>query len=138
MKSFFRRSSVLAFALVLSLLGNSVLAPAQSAAPPLDKHSKKIQKKLANYPEGSYLHLVMADAPDAYGRLGTMSETGFTFTAADNNAPANLRYSAVEKVKDDDQRVGRGAEPIHIRHLVPILITVGAAAAGFATYQAIK
>ena len=138
MNSLFRRSSMLALPLVLSLGFNAILAPAQSAALSLDKHARKIQNKLAKYSQGSYLHLVMNDAPDAYGRLGTLSETGFTFTVADNNAPAVIRYSAVDKVKDDDQRVGRGAEPIHFRHWVPIAITVGAAAAGFATYQAVK
>jgi hypothetical protein len=137
MSSFVRRSSLLAIALVLSLFGNAVLAPAQAAVP-LDKHARKIQNKLAKYPQGAYLHLVVAGAPDAYGRLGTLSETGFTFTAADNNAPASFRYSDVEKVKDDDQRVGRGAEPIHIRHWMPIAITVGALAAGYATYAAVK
>lgn len=138
MKSFLSRSSTLALALVLSLFGNAIIAPAQSAATPLDKHSRKIQNKLAKYSEGAYLHLVLNNAPDAYGRLGTLSETGFTFTVAENNSPTTLRYSDVDKVKDDDQRVGRGAEPIHFRHWVPIAITVGALAAGFVTYQAVK
>jgi len=133
----FHRSSILALALALSLLGNAVIVPAQSPVS-LDKHSRKIQNELAKYPQGSYLHIVLRDAPDAFGALGTMTQTGFTFTSAENNSTANYRYSEVDRVKSDRQRIGRGAEPIHFRHLMPIVIAGAAVAAGALTYQAMR
>ena len=133
----FHRSSILALALVLSLLGNAVIAPAQSAVP-LDKHSRKVQKELAKYPQNSNLHIVLKNSPDAFGALGPMTQTGFTFTSAENNATANYRYSEVDKVKTDRQRIGRGAEPIQFRHLMPVVIAGAAVAAGALTYNAMR
>ena len=134
---FFHRSSILALALVLSLCGNAVIAPAQAAFS-LDKHSRKVQHKLAKYRQGSYLHLVMSDATDQYGALGPLSDASFTFANADNNTTATYRYVDVESVNADRERIGHGAEPMHIRHLVPIVITAAAVAAGALTYQAMR
>jgi hypothetical protein len=137
MKSFFRSSPLLALALIFSLMGNLIPATAESTAS-LDKHSRKIQHKLEKYKQGTYLHLTMGDSSEAYGTLGHLSATSFTFNASENNALTTVNYGDVSKVKEETERVGRGAEPFHMRHMVPILITAGVIAAGAITYAAIE
>jgi hypothetical protein len=137
MSKLFHRSSILALALVLSLCGNALLASAETLVP-LDKHARKIQHKLGKYEQGSYLHLVMSNSTDAYGALGSLSDASFTFTTADNNSTATYRYNEVSAVKTDNERIGHGAEPIHIRHFRPIIITAAAVVAGALTYNAMR
>lgn len=136
MSASFRHPSVLILALVLSLFGGTIFASAQTASQ-LDKHARKIQHKLTKYRQGSYLHLVLSNAPDTYGALGALSDASFTFTSAETNASTTYRYDEVDRVKTDKQTIGQGAEPIHIRHIVPIVITGAAIAAGALTYEAV-
>lgn len=112
------------------------LAPGQSA-PQLEKHASKIHHKLAKYPNGHYLHLVMRDASDNYGALGTLHDASFTFTSAESNSTATYSYSDVDRVRTDKEPIGEGMEPQrHIRHLVPIVVTVAAVGAAGAVYAA--
>ena len=116
---------------------SSAAAPAQSTSS-LDKHSRKVYSKMAKYPSGKYLHLTLTNAPDAYGALGTLSATSFTFSDAESNKVATFRYSDVDRIKTDRQAIGKGSEPRHIKHLIPLAITAAAIAAGALTYQAVK
>jgi hypothetical protein len=133
MISILRRTSILSITLLVALLG-SALAPAQSGG--LDKHARKVQEKLATYRTGSYLHLVLSDAPDAWGALGTLSDTSFTFTSAESNTAVNYRYGEVDRIKTDQQPIGRGAQRPRFRHLIPVVIVAAAAGAGAAVYMA--
>ncbi len=137
MSRLFRASTVFSTVVCLVLSAFAAVAPAQSSAS-LDKHSRKIYNKLANYPSGKYLHLVLINAPDAYGALGTLSASSFTFSDAESNKTATFRYSDVDRIKTDRQTIGKGSEPRRIKHLVPIAITAAAVAAGALTYQAMK
>ena len=134
---FLHRASVLTLAMLLTATGNAIAAPAQSNAQ-LDKHSRKVERKLDRYRQGAYLHLVMSDATDVYGRLGTLSPAGFTFNNAESNSVVNYRYADIERVNTDREDIGHNSEPIHIRHLVPIAITAAVVAAGALTYMAIR
>lgn len=118
------------------LIGSVPASPAQSGVH-LDKHARKVHRKLAKYRSGSYLHLVMSDETNNYGALGALSEASFTFTNADSNATATYSYGDIDEVKTDKERIGEGTEPRrHIRHLVPILIGVAAAGAAGGIYAA--
>lgn len=112
------------------------MSQAQSATP-LTRHARKVHHKLAKYSSGRYLHLVLADNTNSYGALGTLSEATFTFTSADSNTTATYAYNDVDRVRTDKEPIGEGTEPHrHIRHLVPIAITVAAVGAAGAVYAA--
>ena len=122
-KWFFRVVSV---ALVV-LMG---LLPAcqARASTTLDKHARKIQRKLSRYPAGAHLRLVMRDHSDQYGSLGTLSDASFSFTDSDANKTETHLYSEVAGVEKGKEYIGEGAgSGHHIRHLLPILIVAAAA-----------
>jgi hypothetical protein len=103
----------------------------------VDKHASKIHHKLAKFPAGHYLHLVMRDASDSYGALGALHDASFTFTSADSNTTSTYSYGDVDSVRTDKEPIGEGMEPRHhIRHLVPILVSVAAVGAAGAVYAA--
>ena len=82
--SLIRRSFILpvAFALAFSALVSA--AQAQSARQ-LDKHARKIEKRLTKYRQGTYLDIDHRDGSQTYGSLGELAETSFQFTDADSN-----------------------------------------------------
>lgn len=128
------RSLVARFALVCFIVAGVSLGQAQSTIH-LDKHARKIHHKLTKYPSGRYLHLVLRNDTDSYGALGMLSPTSFTFTSAENNATTTYTYNDVDKVKTDKERIGEGSEPRrHIRHLMPIAVSVVAMGTAGAIY----
>ena len=137
MTFFLRSSSIFRLALVTVMLACAAAAPAQSNAS-LDKHARKVYHKLSRFSSGHYLHLVLNNSTNAYGALGTLSASNFTFTNADSNTLATYAYSDINRIRTDRESIGQGSEPRHIRHLVPIAITAAAVAAGAITYEAVK
>ena len=132
----FGGKSIVPFVLICALVVFVPLSSAQSS-PRLDKHARKIHHKLAKYSTGHYLHLVLSNDTNAYGALGTLSEASFTFTNADSNTASTYSYGDVSRIRTDKERIGQGAEPRHhIRHLVPIVISVAAVGAAGAIYAA--
>ena len=123
-------------ALVCILIAGVAVSTVQ-AAPHVDKHARKIHHKLAKYSSGRYLHLVLRNDSDDYGVLGALAEDSFTFTSADNNTISTFSYDDVDRVRTDKEAIGEGSEPRgHIRHLIPIVITVAAVGAAGAIYAA--
>lgn len=119
----------------LVLLVFAVVVPAQSGGS-LNKHARRIYHRLAKYPQGKYLHLVMSNATDLYGALGTLSAASFSFTNSDSNTKASYAYGEVARVRTDKEPIGEGSEPRrHIRHLLPIAITAAAVGAGAGIYE---
>jgi hypothetical protein len=132
------RTSAARLALASMFFACASAAQAQNSSQ-LDKHSRKVQHQLAKYRTGSYLHLMLRDDTDSYGALGTLSGASFTFTSADSNTTTTYTYDDVDHVRTDKEIIGEGAEPHrHIRHLVPIVITVAALGAGAAVYEAVR
>lgn len=129
-------TSVSRLALACLLVAGVSACQAQSGAS-LDKHGRKIHHKMSKYPSGRYLHLVLRDDSNNYGVLGTLSETSFTFTNADNNSTATYSYNDIDKVNTGREQIGEGTEPRYrVRHLVPIVVTVAAVGAAGAIYAA--
>lgn len=125
------------------LLGACLIAlvptrPAQAAPSHLTKHARKIQHKLTKFKSGSYLHLVLADAPDTYGALGPLSQNSFTFTDADNNTTSTYSYEEVSSVRTDKEPIGMGTEPHRHFRVLPILMGAAAAGAGAGVYMAVR
>jgi hypothetical protein len=134
----FVHTSAARLALASMLVACISAAQAQNSSQ-LDKHARKVQHRLNKFRTGSFLHLVLRDDTDSYGALGTLSDVSFTFISADSNTTATYTYDDVDRVRTDKEVIGEGGEPHrHIRHLVPIVITVAAVGAGAAVYEAVR
>ena len=134
-----RRSIVIA--ILAAAFASIVVAPAcpaQSGAP-LDKHARKVEKRLAKFRPGTYLDFAFRDSSETFGSLGPLSAASFQFTDADSNKTETHLYAEVARVKKAKEYIGQGSEPKHHLHLlVPVLVGAGAAAAGIATYEAVR
>jgi len=93
------------------------------------KHARKVEKKLAHYPAGTYLHLVFRDHSETMGSLDALSTASFSITNADTNARQSFRYADVARVEKGETFIGEGSVHRHFPLLVPVLVAGGAAAA---------
>ncbi len=82
-----------------------------------EKHALKIEKDLAKYKAGSYLHLVLNNNTEVNGTLGTLSETSFDFSNTETNAKETHLYGDVYKVEKGKQYIGEGSEKHHRIHI---------------------
>lgn len=134
----FVRTSAARLALASMLFACVSAMQAQNSGQ-LDKHARKVHHALAKFRTGSYLHLLLRDDTDSYGALGSLSEGSFTFTSAESNATVTYTYDDIDRVRTDKEIIGEGAERHHhIRHLVPILVSVAAVGAGAVVYEAVR
>jgi hypothetical protein len=100
---------------------------AQQQVPPLNKHAKKIQKSLAKYPSGSFLHIFLRDHTDRFGNLGTLSETSFEFTDANTAATTTISYDDVDHVTPGSSAQAKiGGRPRH-RSALGFFVIMGVA-----------
>lgn len=107
-------------------------APPSAAASraQLERHARKIEKRLAKYPEGTYLHLVFRDQSESLGSLGALSASSFALTNADTNATRTYLYADVARVERGETFIGEGSvRRRHIPLLIPAIVAGGAAAA---------
>lgn len=133
-KSTFRILAIPALA-SFALLGAPTFAHAQSSAP-LDKHARRIEKRLTKYRQGTFLDFEFRDSSQTFGSLGPLSAASFQFTDADSNKTQTHNYSELVHVTNAKEYIGEGSEPRHHIHLlVPVIIGAGVAAAGIATYE---
>jgi hypothetical protein len=115
MLDIFRSKSIVRLMLAWTLIAVVPVCQAQSTAN-LDKHSRKIHRKLAKYPPGTYVRVVLRADPDKYGALGAISETTFTIRNAESNAMETHAYSEVARVEKGKEYIGAGSEPEHHVH----------------------
>jgi hypothetical protein len=131
------RRSIIILVAAFTLIMVASACRAQSG-PPLDKHARRIEKRLAKFRPGTYLDFEFRDSSSTFGSLGSLSAASFQFTDADSNKTQTHLYADLAHVKQAKEYIGEGSEPSHhVRLLVPILIGAGAAAAGIATYEAL-
>jgi hypothetical protein len=131
MKSTFIRT---AFALAALAMASAAIAPAchaQSAAPNLDKHARKMHKLVASYSSGTYVALVLRDGSQTAGSLGAVKSASFTITNTDTNVPETHDYADVARVEKGREYIGAGSGPDHHIHWIR-WSAVGVAAAGAA------
>jgi hypothetical protein len=108
---------------------------AQSSAP-LDKHARRIEKRLAKYRQGTFLDFAFRDSSQTFGSLGQLSDTSFVFTDSDSNKTQTHLYSDLVHVKAAREYIGEGSEPRHhVRLLVPVIVGAGVAAGAIAAYE---
>jgi len=121
------RLTLTCIALTLALL---TCGPSSQAQVSLDKHERKIHRKLEKYQSGSYLHLVLRDSTNNYGALGAVTDASFTFKSADTNAMTTYTYNDVVRVKTDREPIGQGTAPERHYFRPRTLIIAGVLAAG--------
>jgi len=136
MQSIVRSRSIVRSALALAVLAmaSTAVVPAcqaQSAAPSLDKHARKIHKQVAQYSSGTYVALVLRDGSQSAGALRAVNSASFTIADADTNVPETHGYADVARVEKGREYIGAGSEPDRHIHWVRWSV-VGAAAAGAA------
>jgi hypothetical protein len=130
MQAIFGRKSIVRLVLVWTLVALVTACQAQSTVS-LDKHARKVHKRLATYPAGTYLTVVLRDGSERIGALGTLAPASFTITDSDSNARETHSYNDVAKVSKGTEYIGEGSgRGHHIRLWVPAV--VGAVAAGAA------
>lgn len=135
---FFRRKSIVYVAIALTLIAIVPASHADSTAR-IDKHTRKIEKRLAKYRTGAYLQVDLRDNTEVKGSLGQLSDASFLLTSADSNRKMTISYADVAQVKKAKEYIGEGSEPAHhIPHLVPILIVVVAAGVAAATVEIVR
>jgi hypothetical protein len=123
---------------LFALLVTATLAPAQTSAP-LDKHARRIEKRLTKFQPGTFLDFEFRDSSQTFGSLGPLSASSFQFTDSDSNKTQTHFYADLAQVKKAKEYIGEGSEPRHHIHLlVPVLIGAGVAAAGIATYEIVR
>lgn len=123
---------------LFALLATAALAPAQTSAP-LDKHARRIEKRLTKFQPGTFLDFEFRDSSQTFGSLGPLSAATFQFTDSDSNKTQTHLYADLAQVKKAKEYIGEGSEPRHHIHLlVPVLIGAGVAAAGIATYEIVR
>lgn len=135
---FFRRKSIAHVAIAWALIAIVPASQAESAAH-LEKHARKIEKRLAKYRPGAFLQIDLRDDTEALGSLGALSDATFQLTNSDSNKTMTISYADVAHVKKGKEYIGAGSEPEHhIPHLVPILIGVVAAGAAVAVVEIVR
>ncbi|MGA7343153.1 MAG: hypothetical protein WBE72_19150 [Terracidiphilus sp.] len=137
MKVIFGGKSIVCLALAWSLIAS--VCPAQSATNPtpnLDKHARKIHKRLARYPNGTYLNVEFRDGSEGSGALSAMALASFTLTDLDSNAQVPHLYADVARLSKGKEYIGEGSEPgHHIRLWVPVVVGVVAAGAALTAIE---
>jgi hypothetical protein len=138
--SLVRRTSAVHSLFAMALASVALLAAvppalAQSSAT-LDKHARRIEKRLAKYRQGTFLDFEFRDSSQTFGALGPLSPASFQFTDSDSNKVQTHSYSELVHVKQAREYIGEGSEPRHhVRLLVPVIIGAAVAAGGIAAYE---
>lgn len=95
----------------------------------MEKHTRKMEKKLTEHAPGTYLRIVFRDHSEGVGMVSRLDATSFTFTDADSNATRSYRYADVASVEKGETYVGEGSRRRHLPRLL-VFGLAGAAAAG--------
>lgn len=132
---FFCRKSAMHAAIAWALIAMLPACQAQTSTPAaagtrLDKHARKIEKRLVKYGTGRYLEIDFRNGSQSFGSLGALSYASFEFTDADNNRTQTFLYSDVARVKKAKEYIGEGSEHRHHVRLWVLLVITAAAAGG--------
>jgi len=134
MKVSFPRELLAPIVLALACIALAPPSYAQSHSQ-LDKHARKIEKRLAKFQPGTYLDFEFRDRSETYGALDSLSEASFQFIDADTNKTESSLYSDVARVRKAKEYIGQGSETSHRIRLVPVLVGAAAAGAGIAAFE---
>jgi hypothetical protein len=135
---FLRCNSLLLVAIAFASIALAPISRAQ-ASEKIEKHSRKIEKKLTRYRTGSLVQVDFRDNSEALGSLGDVSDATFQITNADSNKVQTFNYADVTRVSKTKEYIGAGSgTEHHFHHWVPVLIVAAAAGGGIAAYEAVR
>jgi hypothetical protein len=136
--SFLRCNSCIVVAGIFLIAGFGATCRAQSSEK-IEKHSRKIEKKLTRYRTGSLVQVDFRDSSQALGTLGDVSDATFQVTNTESNKVQTFNYADVTHVSKTKEYIGAGSGPEHhFHHWVPVLVVAAAAGGGIAAYEAIR
>jgi hypothetical protein len=125
-------------AVAILMAGFVPICLAESSAK-LDKHARKIEKRLSRYRTGTLVQIDFRDNSEARGTLGEVSEASFQITNADSNKVQTFNFADVARVRKTKEYIGAGSEPEHhFRHWIPVVIVAAAVGGGVAAYEATR
>jgi hypothetical protein len=132
------RKSIVCLVFAFTLCAGAPLAQAQ-ANPNLDRHARKIAKKLTKFKTGSYVQVELRDSSETIGALGELSSSTFQMIDADSNRNETFAYDDILQVRKGKEYIGEGSEPgHHPRLLIPLVVSAAAAAAAVAAVEAFR
>jgi hypothetical protein len=131
------RTSLAYLLAAFTLCAGIPLAHAQTN-PSLDRHARKMEKKLSKFRIGSYVQVERRDSSETIGALGELSGSTFQLVNADTNRAETLAYDDITQVRAGKEYIGEGSEHSHRRLLVPIVVGAAAVAAATITVEALR
>jgi hypothetical protein len=130
------RKALVCLTVALTLL---TAAPDATAQTSLEKHARRMERKLSKFRTGSFVQVDLRDRSESLGSLGSLSGETFQMTDADSNKLETLSYDDVAQVRKAKEYIGEGSEGRHRpRLLLPRLVTAAAAAAAVAVVEAVR
>jgi hypothetical protein len=107
--------------------------------PNLDKHARRVEKKLSKFRPGSFVQIDLRNGSQSLGSLGALADDSFQLTDTDNNKTETFAYDDVAEVRKGKEYIGEGSEPGHRpRFLVPVVLSAAAAAAAVAIVETVR
>ena len=135
---FLHRNSFLLVAIAFVFVTLPPACQADSTAK-LEKHARKIEKRLTKYRTGTVVQIDFRDSSEARGSLGNLSDTTFQIVNADSNKLQTFNYTDVSGVKRAKEYIGAGSERgHHFRLWVPLVVGAVAAGGAVAGYEATR
>ena len=125
---FLRCNSLLLVAIAFAAIALAPNCQAESSAK-LEKHARKIEKRLGKFRTGTLLQVDFRDNSEALGSLGNLSDATFQITNTESNKVQTFNFADVARVRKAKENIGAGSgSGHHIRLWIPLVI--GAVAAG--------
>ena len=119
-RSFAGKSAVLKVMLCLGLsfafVAGTPMCHAVSAKS-LEKQARKIESRLAKLPKGAFLHFHFRDGSESTGKLGNLSDAGFSLTNTESNQDESHTYSDVTNFEKGKAYIGKDSESRHRLHM---------------------
>ena len=135
---FLRSNSLMLVAIAFLVAGFAPACRAQSSEK-IEKHARKIEKRLAKYRTGTLLQVDFRDDSEALGSLGDVSDATFQITNSESNKVQTFNYADVTRVIKTKEYIGAGSGPEHhFRLWIPVVIVAAAAGGGVAAYEATR
>src|SRR5580704_16058094 len=107
---FLRGNSRMLIAVTFLMVGFAATCRAESSAS-IEKHTRKIEKRVAKFHTGTLLQVDFRDNSQALGFLGDVSGATFQVTNADSNKLQTFNYGDVTRVRKTREYIGAGSEP---------------------------
>lgn len=104
--------------LALAYTASTPLSHAASAKS-IEKQARKIEGRLAKLPKGAFLHFHFRDGSESTGKLGNLSDNGFSITNTESNLDESYKYTDVTSFEKGKALIGKDSAESHHRLHMP-------------------